>query len=47
LEVVLKLDLRGNAYAGTYVSDSFDLSNKVIPELHAEGIVKGTRIEVK
>ena len=46
LEVTLRLDRHGNAYAGTYVSDSFDLSNNVIPELHAEGIVKGTRIRV-
>ena len=46
LEVTLRLDRHGNAYAGTYVSDSFDLSNNVIPELHAEGIVKGTRIKV-
>ena len=46
LEVTLRLDRHGNAYSGTFVSDSFDLANNVIPELHAEGVVKGTRIRV-
>ena len=46
LEVTLRLDRHGNVYSGTYVSDSFDWSNDVIPELHAEGIVKGSRIKV-
>jgi hypothetical protein len=36
----------GNAFAGTYTSDSFDLSGKVIPSAHAEGIVSATRITV-
>jgi len=46
LEVTLRLNRHGDAYAGTYVSDSFDLAHNVIPELHAEGVVKGTRIKV-
>jgi hypothetical protein len=28
------------------VSDSFDLSGRVIPELHAEGRLRGVRITV-
>ena len=46
LEVTLRLNRHGDAYTGTYVSDSFDLEHNVIPELHAEGVVKGTRIKV-
>ena len=36
----------GNAYTGTYFSDSFDLLGNVIPALHAEGILSATRITV-
>jgi hypothetical protein len=38
------LDPKGNAFKGTYVSDSFDLDGNVIPALHAEGDVVATRI---
>jgi len=47
LLMTVTVDRRGNAYAGSYVSDSFDLQGKVIPELHAEGVVKATRIGVE
>ena len=47
LEMTVRLDRRGNAYEGTYVTDSFDLSGNVIPELHAEGVVRGSRITVQ
>jgi hypothetical protein len=47
LEMSVKLDRRGNTYEGTYVTDSFDLAGNVMPELHAEGIVRGTRITVQ
>ena len=36
----------GNVYEGTFVSDSFDTGGVVIPALHAEGTVRGTRIDV-
>jgi hypothetical protein len=42
----LRLDHRGKAFDGTWSADSYDLSNNVIPELHAEGVVRGTRIPV-
>jgi len=42
----IKLDRDGDTYEGTFVSDSFDLNNHVIPALHAEGTLKGTRIKV-
>jgi hypothetical protein len=44
--VTLRVDRRGNSFAGTWSADSYDLSGTVIPELHAEGVVKGTRITV-
>lgn len=36
----------GQGYLGTFLSDSFDLDGKVIPELHAEGTVEAVRITV-
>lgn len=42
----LRLDHRGKAFEGTWSADSYDLSNNVIPELHAEGVVRGRRIPV-
>jgi len=36
----------GNTFSGTYTSDSFDLNGKVIPSLHAEGILSAKRITV-
>jgi hypothetical protein len=40
------VDKGGKAFSGTYVTDSYDLNGNVIPELHAEGVVRGTRITV-
>jgi hypothetical protein len=37
----------GGTYVGTYVADSFDLEGNVIPEAHAEGRLRGTRIAVE
>jgi hypothetical protein len=42
----LRVDHRGKVFDGTWSADSYDLSNTVIPELHAEGVVRGTRILV-
>lgn len=39
-------DPEGNTYTGSYVADSYDLSNNVIPEAHGEGVIKGTRVLV-
>ena len=36
----------GSTFEGTFVSDSFDLSGNPIPDLHAEGTVRATRITV-
>jgi hypothetical protein len=44
--ITVRLNRTGNAYAGTYVSDSFDLSGNVIPDLHAEGRLRGVRMTV-
>ena len=44
--VTLRVDRRGNSFRGTWSADSYDLSNNVIPELHAEGIVRATRVPV-
>jgi hypothetical protein len=46
LLMTVTTDARGNTFAGTYVSDSFDLDGNVIPALHAEGVVNGIRITV-
>jgi hypothetical protein len=46
LTLTATLDRRGNVYTGRYEADSFDLEGKVIPELHAEGAVRGTRTVV-
>ena len=40
LLMTVTVDRRGNSFSGNYVSDSFDLSNVVIPDLHAEGVVQ-------
>ena len=44
--VTLRVDRRGNSFRGTWAADSYDLSNNVIPELHAEGVVRATRVTV-
>ena len=41
-----RLDARGHRFEGTWTADSFDLSNNVIPELHAEGVVRAARVPV-
>ncbi len=46
LLATLRLDHRGKAFEGTWTADSYDLSHNVIPDLHAEGVVRGTRIPV-
>jgi hypothetical protein len=45
--VELRVDRRGTSYVGSWKADSYDLSNEVIPDLHAEGVVRGTRIGVE
>ena len=46
LLVTATLSKDGNVYEGTFVSDSYDTAGVVIPALHAEATVRGTRIEV-
>ena len=44
--VTLSVDRRGNSFRGTWSADSYDLSNNLIPELHADGVVRATRVTV-
>jgi hypothetical protein len=44
LAMTITVDRGGDTYSGTYVSDSYDLNGAVIPALHGEGEVRGTRI---
>jgi hypothetical protein len=44
--VTLEVDRTGTRYTGTFVADSFDLANNVIPALHVEGTAQGARITV-
>jgi hypothetical protein len=44
--ITVRLDREGRTYAGTYVSDSFDLEGNRIPELHTEGRLRAARIRV-
>jgi hypothetical protein len=44
LEMTVTVGRGGDTFEGTYVSDSFDLDGKVIPELHGEGVVRASRI---
>lgn len=46
LLMTVSLDLHGNTFSGTFVSDSFDTFGKVIPDLHFEGTVSAERITV-
>jgi hypothetical protein len=46
LEMTLTVDRGGQVFTGTYVSDSFDTNGVRIPDLHAEGVVRGDRITV-
>jgi hypothetical protein len=34
----------GDIFSGGYITDSYDLSGNIVPELHAEGVVQGVRI---
>lgn len=45
--ITVRLSRTGNTYAGRYVADSFDLEGNVIPEAHAEGRLRGTRLTVE
>lgn len=47
LRMTVTLDSRGRTFSGQYVSDSYDLQGNAIPDLHAEGVVRGKRISVK
>jgi hypothetical protein len=42
----LRLDHRGQRFEGSWTADSYDLANNVIPELHAEGVVRSRRVTV-
>lgn len=44
--ITVRLNASGNGYSGTYSADSFDLQGNVIPELHAEGRLRGLRLSV-
>jgi hypothetical protein len=44
LTETVSVGAKGDTFSGTYVTDSYDLDEQVIPELHAEGTVSGTRI---
>lgn len=44
LLVTLRLDRHGDSVAGTWVAESFDPDGNVIPGLHAEGVVRASRI---
>jgi hypothetical protein len=46
LQMTVTIDKRGSTLNGNYVTDSFDLDGNVIPSLHAEGVVQGSRITV-
>lgn len=46
LEMSVTVDHGGQTFSGTYVSDSFDVNGVRIPELHADGVVRGQRITV-
>jgi hypothetical protein len=46
LDMVVTVRPDGKAFGGEYVTDSYDTDGVVIPELHVEGNVSGTRITV-
>jgi hypothetical protein len=45
--ITVRVNRAGTSYSGTYESDSFDLEGNVIPELHAEGRLRGQRLSVE
>ena len=46
LIMTVTVDPQGGTFTGSYVTDSYDTFGAVIPELHAEGVVNGSRITV-
>lgn len=46
LWVTATVDRGGQTFSGTFVTDSYDLDGNVIPQLHAEGIVRSARLTV-
>jgi hypothetical protein len=46
LDMTVELAAGGQVFSGRYVTDSYDVDGNVIPELHAEGVVTGSRINV-
>ena len=46
LDMVVTVRSNGRTFSGKYVTDSFDTNGAVIPGLHVEGVVRGTRITV-
>jgi hypothetical protein len=44
LLMTARVDRGGNSFSGTYVAESYDLDGNIVPELHADGVVSGTRI---
>jgi hypothetical protein len=47
MTVTLRLDRRGSNYVGSWSADSYDPDGELIPELHAEGTARGTRIGIE
>ena len=47
MTMTLKLDAHGKSFQGTWVADSYDVDGNIIPELHAGGVARGTRIGVE
>ena len=46
LLATLTVERGGGQFSGTWTADSYDPSGTLIPELHAEGIVRASRITV-
>jgi hypothetical protein len=44
LLATIDLERGGGQYSGTWTADSYDPSGTLLPELHAEGIVRASRI---
>jgi hypothetical protein len=46
LDMLVTAGSGGHTFTGKYVTDSYDVNGIVIPSLHVEGVVQGTRITV-
>jgi hypothetical protein len=46
LDMTVTLGRDGDSYAGHYVSESYDNDGQIIPAFHADGVVRGQRIDV-